>query len=221
MVGRKPDRDRIHMTLRDEQHALLDWTKGFVPALQFERTGPGQKVVVASDWTESNLDSDIIAIRQKLRAAAADDQVARQKRLMDPKELEELSDNAKPLLDAIYGSYGWPKISLFGDQTANDFWLLVQHQSPALQEQMLGAMKIEVDLAEASKRNYAFLFDRVQVNQGKAQHWGTQSKCENGLPVLYPLEDSTHVEDWRKEVGLDTLGHSLGGTDEICAHLRR
>jgi hypothetical protein len=199
MVGTKPDWDRIPMALRDEQHAQLDWTKGKVPPWQFERTAPGQDSVVASDWPEYDLDPEIVVIRQRLRALAADDLAARSKSPIDQPEIDQLSKNAESLLEAIFASYGWPKISVLGAQPANDFWLLVQHQSPALQKHMLSAMKTNVDLAEASKENYAYLFDRVQVNEGKAQHWGTQSRCENGRPILYPLEDAAHVEDWRRE----------------------
>jgi hypothetical protein len=53
-VGRKPDRDRMPMTLPDKHHALLGWAQGKVPAWKFERVAAGQKVTVATDWPVFN-----------------------------------------------------------------------------------------------------------------------------------------------------------------------
>ncbi|HEV2710959.1 MAG TPA: hypothetical protein VGU67_12145 [Edaphobacter sp.] len=53
-VGRKPDRDKMPMTLPDKHHALLGWAQGNVPAWKFERVAAGQKIVVATDWPRYN-----------------------------------------------------------------------------------------------------------------------------------------------------------------------
>jgi hypothetical protein len=86
---------------------------------------------------------------------------------------------------------------------------------------MLAAMKSAVDASEASRRNYAYLFDRVQVLEGKQQRWGTQSQCEKGRATLYPVDDVAHLEERRSEAGLEPLADSLKGSDATCARLRR
>ncbi len=221
IVGYKPDRDKMPMMLPDENHALVDVFHGQVPASKFERVAAGQTAIVATDWPMYDLDSEIVTVRQQLRTMVDEDQAARQKKWIDSKEIEEISEKAKPSLEAIYARYGWPKISVFGAVASDDFWLLVQHQSLPLQERMLGTMNVAVDAGEASKAHYAFLFDRVQVAEGKPQHWGTQARCENGQAILSPLDDVIHVEERRKEYGLDTLQDSLKRSGNTCAHVRQ
>jgi len=219
-IGRKPGWDKMPMTLPDKNHALLGWTHGKVPAWRFERTATGQKASVATDWPVYDLTPEIVDIRQQLRTMAEEDQAARQKKWIDSKEIEELSEKDRPALEAIFAHYGWPKVSAFGVEASNDFWLLIQHQPLPLQERMLNPMKAEVDAGEASKEKYAYLFDRVQLGEGKPQHWGTQARCEDGRAILSPLDDAAHVEQARKEIGLDTLEESLKRSDEICAHVQ-
>jgi hypothetical protein len=53
---------------------------------------------------------------------------------------------------------------------------------------------------EASMSDYAYLYDRVQVGLGKPQHWGSQTKCVNGKPVLDPVDDPAGLAQRRKEL---------------------
>lgn len=41
-VGKRPDQDKMPMTLPDKDHALLDWTHGKVPPWRFERASGGR-----------------------------------------------------------------------------------------------------------------------------------------------------------------------------------
>ena len=204
------------MTLPDGNHALLGFYHGQVPDWNFERVPTVPEVSVATDWPAYDLDPEIVAIRQQLRVMAEEDEAAREKEWIDPSETEDISARDRPFLETVFGHYGWPKISVFDVRAANDFWLLIQHQPLSLQEHMLAAMKSAVDAGEASKRNYAYLFDRVQDGEGKPQYWGTQSKCENGRAVLSPVDDMTYIEERRRGVGLDTLAESLKESNIIC-----
>ncbi|MGH9728096.1 MAG: DUF6624 domain-containing protein [Candidatus Acidiferrales bacterium] len=221
VLGFKGDRDRMTMRLTDNDHALIDRYHGIVPDWKFERVQGGQKVTVYTDWPVYNLEPGIVALRKQLRTMAEQDAAAREKRWIDPKETDYLSESDKPLLETIFARYGWPKVSVFGVQACDDFWILVQHQPLPVEEQMLPAMKNAMDAGEASKRNYLHLYDRVQIGEGKPQHWGTQSSCENGRAVLSPVDDMTGIEERRKEAGLDTLADSLKGSNAICARVRQ
>lgn len=219
IIGQKPDRWRMPMTLADNNHLLLDLFLGQVPAFRFERVPAEPKIMATTDWPKNNYDPEVVALRQQLRTMAEQDKAAREKKLIDPQETETLSEQAKPLLESIYARYEWPRISVFGPRASDDFWLLVQHQPLALQERMLGALKEAVAAGEAFRRNYAYLFDRVQVSEGQSQHWGTQSKCEGKRAVLYPIDDMAHVEERRREIGLNNLADSVRGSNEICARV--
>ena len=97
---------------------------------------------------------------------------------------------------------------------------LVQHQPPAVQQQMLPALKKAVDEDEASKANYAYLFDRVETDEGRPQHWGTQAKCENGGAVLYPIDDIASVDERRRLVGLGPLAESVESENALCKRVQ-
>lgn len=88
-------------------------------------------------------------------------------------------------LKEIINEYGWPGISLVGEDGSNAAWLLVQHSDHDLefQKQALELLKQAVEKEDASKRNLAYLIDRVRVHSGQPQLFGTQfekKKMENG-----------------------------------------
>lgn len=113
-------------------------------------------------------------------------------------------------LAEIFNQQGFPGYDVVGEEGARNFWLMVQHAdfNPAFQDSVLTAMKAEVDRANADPRNYALLVDRVNVNTGKPQVYGTQvtyntSICQ-AMPKS-PLLDSVLVNQRRAEVGLEPL----------------
>jgi hypothetical protein len=59
---------------------------------------------------------------------------------------------------------------------------------------------------------YALMFDRMRMNQNLSQKYGTHFILDNrasGKNILYPLEDETKVDEWRKEIGLEPLDDYL------------
>lgn len=151
---------------------------------------------------------------------AQEDKAARQKTLIDPQETTALAEQDRPFLESIFKQYGWPKISVFDLIPSNNFWLLVQHQPPAVQEEMLPALKNAVDEDEASKSNYAYLFDRVETNKGRPQHWGTQARCENGQAILYPVDDMKGIDERRRAVGLAPLAEGMNSLTALCKRVQ-
>ena len=63
-----------------------------------------------------------------------------------------------------------------------------------------------------SKKNYAFLWDRVAVNSGEKQRYGTQPTwvcTSDGNLTLKPLEDPENVNVRRAEMGMNTVEEGL------------
>lgn len=117
----------------------------------------------------------------------------------------------KNAAEAIFNQYGFPGIDMVGKEGSQHFWLLVQHcdQYPAFQKKILKAMDKEVKKQNANANNYAYLFDRVQVNAGQKQRFGTQVTYEvsttgRAIPKI-GLLDSTHIDQLRKEYNLEPL----------------
>ncbi|HBE42600.1 MAG TPA: hypothetical protein DDW27_15630 [Bacteroidales bacterium] len=56
------------------------------------------------------------------------------------------------------------------------------------------------------------MFDRMRMNQNLPQRYGTHPILDNkatGELKLYPLEDESRVDEWRKEKGLEPLNEYM------------
>lgn len=115
-------------------------------------------------------------------------------------------------LQAIMEHQGWPRRSLFGED-AQTAWLIAQHSDndTELQQQALKMLTEVVKKGEAPAKEEAYLTDRVRVNQGQLQIYGTQVRRENGKVVLYEVEDPEHLDERRKSVGLGPEAEYLKG----------
>ncbi len=109
----------------------------------------------------------------------------------------------------IFAKYGFPNYDLVGEKGSSDFWLLVQHQDrhPSFQDSVLAKMKIEVDSGKASASNYAYLVDRVKVNTGQPQVYGTQMQMNSDTTSFEPKNviEPDKLNERRKSVGLDSI----------------
>lgn len=106
---------------------------------------------------------------------------------------------AQKLLD----EYGWPEPSEFGREAGFSLWLVFQHldSKPALQKSLLRVLEEAVAAEVAEGSWYAYLYDRVMINNGKKQLYGTQlSGCG-----LRPLKDPQKVNKRRAALGMETL----------------
>ena len=132
-------------------------------------------------------------------------------------EFQKLAESMKRIdaentdrLVAIVERDGWPTFALVGKDGANAAWLLAQHadQSPKLQRKWLDLMtKVPPD--EISRKDLAYLTDRVLLAEGKKQVYGTQFTFVNGKCHPRPLEDEANVDLRRREVGLPSLAQYL------------
>lgn len=114
---------------------------------------------------------------------------------------------------AIIARYGFPGYDSVGEGYSNDFWAIVQHcdNDVPFQQQVLVLLGNQVKKHNASAENYALLQDRVLIGTGKKQRYGTQVRynpqTKHAKPL--PIEDSVHVDERRKAVGLIPLSEYL------------
>jgi hypothetical protein len=113
------------------------------------------------------------------------------------------------VLNRIFSRYGFPNQDIVGSNGARKFWLLVQHQDrhPEFQEAVLEKMKIEADKGKASKLDYAYLVDRVKVNTGQLQVYGTQMRVNEAKTSFepQPVVDPANLDSRRASVGLEPI----------------
>ncbi len=107
-------------------------------------------------------------------------------------------------LKGIIAQIGWPTRSKVGAEASQMAWLLVQHADCDLQFQ-----KYCLDLindqpsGEVTPADIAFLYDRVEVNEGRPQKYGTQFFIDkNGELSPRPISDEGNLHLLRKQMGL-------------------
>jgi len=117
----------------------------------------------------------------------------------------------KKTVEQMFAKYGFLGFDKVGKEGSNHFWLLVQHcdKYPQFQMRVLKAMDKDVKKENANPNNYAYLYDRVKVNAGEKQLFGTQVTYEvettgRAIPKI-GLADSANVDKLRKEYMLETL----------------
>lgn len=121
-------------------------------------------------------------------------------------------------LREIVDRYGWPGRSLVGEASAEHAWLLAQHADRQLdfQRRALGLLADAVDQGAATPRQLAYLTDRVRVNEGKEQVYGTQlGGVENGAVVPWPVENPDERDARRAAAGLEPFSEYAARWSEL------
>jgi len=158
-------------------------------------------------------------VRAELLAMADEDQRARFAAIAEAtrnsgsndqlRTMAQIDDKNTARLKSLVAEHGWLGKSLVGEDGAHAGWLLVQHAGDrAFQKECLEKMKSALKDGEVSATDFAYLFDRVAMFDGRKQLYGTQFRTPPGTfcemePV--PIEDEEHVDERRKALGLPPM----------------
>lgn len=136
---------------------------------------------------------------RRLQAGALSDDVAAQ--LAYRRVTTRNGDRLVEILDR----HGWPTIDMVGAEAARRAWLVAQHADRQLdlQRRALALLTKAVERGQADPQHLAMLRDRVLVNEGHRQIYGTQiAAVVDGAPVPWPCEDPERIDALRAQVGL-------------------
>ncbi len=108
---------------------------------------------------------------------------------------------------AIIDSTGWLGEEAIGRKANAALFLVIQHADarPDLQARYLEVMREAVKRGEAKPHQLAMLEDRVAVNHGRPQIYGSQIGWKDGKGFVKPIADEEHVNERRAAVGLEPL----------------
>ena len=144
------------------------------------------------------------------------DQEMRTKNIKDAEFWDEEIDRKNTeRMKEIISEIGWPTRTKVGEKGMKDAWLLVQHADHDLefQRQCLELMQAE-NSDEVGKKNLAYLVDRVRVNEGRLQLYGSQFGEKDGVFVPKPIEDEEHINERRKEMDMGTMAEGIAEMNE-------
>lgn len=217
------DDDRYSMILSGAGQAtllLLDPDYPF-PGAKLERTAQ-PAVTVADSWPVPPYSKEILDLQERLKQMVKVDQAGRTGDTISPEKMAAADAAHRAEVLRIHQKYGWPTISLVGKEASHNYWLLVQHQDedPEVQRKILPDLERAANRGEASKSDFAYLFDRVQMHSGKPQHWGSQVACKDGKPELSPVDDPAGLEQRRKELFMIPLDRYLKAMERMCAAMK-
>lgn len=106
----------------------------------------------------------------------------------------------------IIAQYGWPTFDMVGEKGGRSAWILAQHadRDPFFQADCLALMEKALSEDQVYPKNYAYLYDRVQVAFGEKQLYATQSTSNNGLweGHFQPIADESKVQERREAMGI-------------------
>jgi len=111
-------------------------------------------------------------------------------------------------LSAWMTACGWPRRSVEGVQAARAAWLIAQQRGAdlAFQRQVVRQLELAVLDGEAAAMHLAAAADRLAVQEGRPQRYGTQLRQVAGCGWdYYLLDDLARVEARRKRLGLPAL----------------
>jgi len=120
---------------------------------------------------------------------------------MEEKNKKENEKELQKLLD----KYGWPTTSEVTEYAAAGAALIINHASHALRVKYFPMLEKAFKEGEAQPLRYAKMCDRLLVEEGKKQLYGTQVKFEHMKRVPYPILDPEHVDKRRAKIGLGPL----------------
>lgn len=107
----------------------------------------------------------------------------------------------------IVEEWGWITLSEFDPMANDQAWLIVQHADRDVEFQVEILKRLETlrDQGEIDPAHYAYLYDRVAVNQEREQRYGTQGHCVDGRWEPRKMVEPDSVDERRAAVGLEPM----------------
>lgn len=111
----------------------------------------------------------------------------------------------------ILEKYGWLGINEVGETANSAIFLVIQHSNKNIRKRYLSMMRQSVKLKKVTPEQLALLEDRIAIDSGIEQIYGTQFGRNDRTHTYYllPLIDPENVDKRRKEIGMEPLSESL------------
>jgi hypothetical protein len=119
-------------------------------------------------------------------------------------KMEETDSANLASVSHILDTYGWT--SGLSDEANKAIFLVINHSDLKTMNKYIGLFRDAVKKGYLSMNDLVTMEDRMLMNAGKPQKYGTQaySLVEDGKTVIYiwPVEDPDKLDALRKSVGL-------------------
>lgn len=121
-------------------------------------------------------------------------------------QIMEFDSSSLTLVEDIINKYGWLGRKQIGESGNNTLFLTIQHaQDKEVTKKYFPLLQESAKKGDSKLSDMATIKDRMLVENGKPQLYGSQSRMVNGKLETYPIEDPKNVNKRRKKVGLKKL----------------
>jgi len=105
------------------------------------------------------------------------------------------------LVISIIEKCGMPTLNEVTQKHMTAIWVGLQHTNEKYRKKYFPMVEKAVENGDLSKEQYALMKDRILMEEGKPQIYGSQIKDDK----LYKLENPETVNERRKEMGMGTI----------------
>ena len=192
--------DRLDMDYSFEAGVIPALIAGKYPVLIFRREAD----------MRAKIDSLLCDIGRRDQAVRADwakmatGSVTQEEAIEYALKLDETDSTNLASVSRILDTYGWP--SGLSDDANKAIFLVIDHSDLKTMNKYIGLFRDAVEKGYLSMNDLVTMEDRMLMNAGKPQKYGTQaySLVEDGKTVIYiwPVEDPGKLDALRKSVGL-------------------
>lgn len=126
----------------------------------------------------------------------------------------EIDESNMLLLEEIIEKYGFPGRSLVGEDGSRNAFLILQHSGDEMMDKYYELVVKAGENNELAMHRVAMFQDRVLMNRGEKQVYGTQIRSERltnpdtgetyDSSYVWPIENPAEVNERRLSVGLNT-----------------
>ena len=135
-------------------------------------------------------------------------------------EMERVDSLNQTMVFGILDNDGWP--SNLSDKANRAIWIVIDHSDLTSRSKYLSFVRAKADEGILDKSDYAMLNDRVLMEEGKPQVYGTQIKMAATFDgedmamqlYLWPVENPDALASLRRSVGLSPIEEYLRSSSE-------
>ena len=135
-------------------------------------------------------------------------------------EMERVDSLNQTMVFGILDNDGWP--SNLSDKANRAIWIVIDHSDLTSRSKYLSFVRAKADEGILDKSDYAMLNDRVLMEEGKPQVYGTQIKMAATFDgedmamqlYLWPVENPDALDCLRRSVGLSPIEEYLRSSSE-------
>jgi hypothetical protein len=112
----------------------------------------------------------------------------------------EVDERNRNRLKEIIGEFGFPTKKLVGKDAIQGVFFIIQHSDgdKEWQKSQLPNIERAVENGDLEGQKYAYLYDRIKINSGEKQLYGTQFSNVDPINKTVELADTENVEDLDK-----------------------